>query len=400
MSVKLKNNTDLTLIEPFFKEDFHRFCPFDPILIDFCSALSDKLFEQKQWPDMIALAFWLRRGHIEQLKEQFHASIKRHSFLMPSGLVFHITPANIEAMFLYSWLTSLLCGNGNILRLPGGRTPRFEEFVSLIKELLIRFKPIQESTLFVEYGHEEEITRYISQRAAIRVIWGGDETIEKIRMIPLNPRAREIAFPDRFSIGLIHAARYLDHTGDEKDKLAAKVYQDIYNFDQAACSSPRLLYWYGNEAEVNTASDIFYEQLQQKIEAKKYEVSLGGALLKQTYLYNQALDLPLTKVKRFSNELSIAYVETPKDACRLHPGQGLIYQTRIESLSSLAHFITPHDQTLTYYGFSEFEMASLIITLNGQGITRVVPMGQALNFETIWDGMNLFSQFTQEVTLQ
>ncbi len=35
------------------------------------------------------------------------------------------------------------------------------------------------------------------------VIWGGDETVADIRKNPLGPRAKEITFADRYSVGFM-----------------------------------------------------------------------------------------------------------------------------------------------------------------------------------------------------
>ncbi|MFC6804089.1 acyl-CoA reductase [Deinococcus caeni] len=36
---------------------------------------------------------------------------------MPRGLVFHVPPANVDTIFIYSWLMSVLAGNRNVIRL-------------------------------------------------------------------------------------------------------------------------------------------------------------------------------------------------------------------------------------------------------------------------------------------
>ena len=41
----------------------------------------------------------------------------------------------------------------------------------------------------------------------------------------------------------------------------------------------------------------------------------------------------------------------------------------------------------------------LAVAVNGRGIDRIVPIGQALQFSRHWDGYDLFAEFTRQVTI-
>ena len=123
MKEQLKYVTDLKELKEkthtFFARDFHQLPPFDPLILDFCDAFSQKLSQLESlrtFPDFAALAFWLRKGHLHELQKQFLQNSTPTTLRTPRGLVFHIPPANIDVMFIYSWITSLLVGNGNIIR--------------------------------------------------------------------------------------------------------------------------------------------------------------------------------------------------------------------------------------------------------------------------------------------
>lgn len=387
--------SDVSLLKPFFVRDFHAFFPFHPELKAFCQTLSETLFKLEHPPgDIVALAFWLRGGHLDQMHEAF---MQRGSIRLPRGLVFHFPPTNIGPMMVYSWICSLLVGNGNIIRLPGTRTEGFQKLLDHIFQVLERYPLIEQTTRFVQYGHDDEITAWISSHVDVRIIWGGDETIAKIRKIPLRAYAKDLAFPDRYSFGIVHADTYLKSSLQEQELAGIHFYNDTYWFDQSACSSPRLLFWVGEGDSIRAASQKFYEILQQTISQRHYEVSLGGFLLKQTFLYDQALSLPVQSVSQISNELTVAVLENVDEKCRLHCGQGLLYHVVIPKIEDLVSFVTQRDQTLTYYGFSLSDLRHLVYLLNGRGLTRIVPFGQALNFDSTWDGHDLFEELTQHV---
>lgn len=352
--------------------------PFQEEILLFCEALSQRLFQEKQNPDYVALAFWLRRTHLYQLQQTFLQKLQ-----IPRGVVFHIPPANIDVMLVYSWACSLLVGNCNIVRIPTGRG---EALLSLILPLLDQFPLLKERNQFLSYGHDEEMTRSICSKVDARVIWGGDETIKTLRQIPIPPHAVDVAFPDRFSFAVINAARYQKLN---RELIANQFFNDMYWFDQSACSSPRLIFWLGEEGG-------FYETLQQTIEKRHYRVPLSGVLTKKSCLYERSLALPVEKVVEYSNELSVLYLKRADAGCRIHCGQGLLYHVPISSLEEIAAFTTNKDQTMTYCGFSVGEMQKLAPLLK---VTRIVPFGQALNFESVWDGQDLLSILTKQVVV-
>lgn len=392
------------LLRPFFLQNFHQLTPFDPKTLSFCENLSEALFKMKEineHPDLAALAFWLRGAHLNQLQQMFIKNINSQRKISPRGLVFHFPPGNIEVMLVYSWITALLAGNGSIIRIPSNPSERFIKLLQLIFRLLSQeqYSKIDQINCFVQYGHEEALTAWISSQVDVRLIWGGNESVEAIRKIPLKAHANDLSFPDRFSYAAISAAVYLKTTPEEKETAARYFFNDAYWFDQSACSSPRLIFWIGDDKTIVSASNLFYEALQRYISQRNYETTLGGALLKKTYLFNQALALPVQTIHQFSNELSVVYLDKVDKGCRVHCGQGLFYHIPIKDLNEIADFAATDDQTLTYYGIDADKLEQLVSLLNGRGLTRIVPFGQALNFDTIWDGKDLLMELIQNTLI-
>jgi hypothetical protein len=56
-------------------------------------------------------------------------------------------------------------------------------------------------------------------------------------------------------------------------------------------------------------------------------------------------------------------------------------------------------RTLTYYGFVNTAVEDFAIAAMLVGISRIVPIGQALNFDAIWDGYDLLRELTRTVRL-
>ncbi len=69
----------------------------------------------RRWPEIAALGFWMRRANIARIQAAFEAACGGR-LLVGRGLAFHIAPANVDTMFIYSLFVSLLAGNTNIVR--------------------------------------------------------------------------------------------------------------------------------------------------------------------------------------------------------------------------------------------------------------------------------------------
>ena len=89
--------------------------------------------------------------------------------LGPRGLVFHVPPANVDTIFIYSWLISALAGNRNIVRVSPRRSEVVEIICRVLRESLERARPsVRSSAIVIQYGHEREITEAISAASDMR----------------------------------------------------------------------------------------------------------------------------------------------------------------------------------------------------------------------------------------
>jgi hypothetical protein len=82
-----------------------------------------------------------------------------------------------------------------------------------------------------------------------------------------------------------------------------------------------------------------------------------------------------------------------------HPGNGLLVQFFLPQLVDLVRHIKPEDQTLSIYGFTAREVGELLASLCNRGLDRVVPIGQALEFGNIWDGIDLLESMSRKIDI-
>lgn len=379
--------------------------PFAPDLMEFCAELSTALSrspEGRRFPEIQALAFWMRRTELRRLQDEFESLTTHHTLLAPRGLVFHIPPSNVDTMFVYSWVLSLLAGNRNIVRLSERRSPQSAAICGIVGRLIkaSNCEVVNRGTVMISYGHDAAITAAISAIVDVRVIWGGDRSVSAVRSVPLPPHARELTFVDRSSFSVLAADAYLQLDAKGRRTLAEHFFNDAYWFDQTACSSPRLVVWCGAAGAAETAGRRFFDELHQVATAKRYSVDTSTALNKFAYSCRAVLDAGVTRYEWLGNGLTVlghdASLATPDEHC----GGGLFYQARINELSDIAAFIRRRDQTMTYFGLTGAALRRLGVLLNGRGVDRIVPIGQALTFNRFWDGADLLQEMTRRVYVE
>lgn len=374
--------------------------PFSDSSIDFCAGLSRAIFrdcEASRFPELLALAFWMRKAELIALRSQFQAAAQTEAIAVPCGLVFHIPPSNVDTIFVYSWLLAVLTGNRNLIRMSARRAPQAEILLRLLRESLEQAeKGLRDSTIILSYGHDAEITRVLSMMCDVRVIWGGDQTVSLIRSVPLAVHAREVTFPDRSSLAVVRAEPYLALSLEAKGKIAEQFFNDAYWFDQMACSSPRLLIWCGTSEDVQRASDIFWATLDSSINKKQFAAAAATHMRKLVFSCESIVDLPVSNYRR-SREVTVLTLDSLKSYPREHSGGGLFFSARVDCLTDLVPVLERKDQTLTYFGFELNELREFAVSLAGKAIDRMVPIGQALQFGRFWDGKDLLREFCRLV---
>lgn len=377
-----------------------RLLPFDELLIDYCAEFARRLGRgARGYAELQALAFWMRRSELVRLRDEFAKLATDRTTLMPRGLVFHVPPANVDTIFIYSWLLSLLCGNTNVVRLSSRSTEQTELILGIVASLgeEERFAPVSAGIALVAYGHDDEVTGGLSAAADLRVIWGGDATVAAIRRSPLAPHATELTFPDRVSLAAF-AVDAVDALDDEAvGELARRFYNDAYWFNQLGCSSPRMVVWVGGQEVARRTSRRFFSAVHDITVAKGLIVEPGTAIAKLTHGYGAAITASARAVVALGNQVLVVEDVVPREVSEDFVGAGTFHSMNVDALQDIAPMVTRRFQTVSQYGFTSDELEGLVHELRGRGVDRIVPVGEALTFNRYWDGNDLLQSFTRRV---
>ena len=373
--------------------------PFDQSRIDYISDLATRLRRKgRGLPETQALAYWMRKAELHRLEDSFAELGNDRCLLMPRGTVFHVPPANVDTLFVYSWVLSTLVGNRNIVRLSSRATDQSNLILDTMRETVVDHPEVAGSTTMLSYGHDDRLTAAISAECDVRVIWGGDGTVNRIRTTAIPPHATELVFADRFSMAAVATDAYRELDDAKRDQLAELFFNDAYWFDQLGCSSARLVLWAGAQDPQPLAED-FYGRVRAVARAKGYQVDPSAAIAKFSQACRTMIEADVSAYSAPDNTMSVLTMDGFPDVRGEFCGAGLFYQLHVTALAEIVPHIRRADQTLTAFGFGEDELRDLVRALRGRGIDRIVPFGQALQFNRFWDGYDLLAELTRKVTL-
>jgi hypothetical protein len=352
-------------------------------------------------PASVALAYWMRKASTSRLKEQFQtrSDDRKDAVVVPCGRVFHITPANVDTIFVYSWALSFLCGNRNVVRLSSKTSGVVELILSAVRSLMKSQPLLAQENFFVQYDRGDAGNEIFSSWCSHRVVWGGDDTVAAIRQVKLNPQASERSFASKYSWSILSAEAYLNCEAPQRTKLAAAFFNDVFWFDQMACSSPQVVFWVGGSESVGRAREMFDSELQALLDEKRWQDQIALAVRRRNFAFSLSV-LPHVEFDRHQRGFSTVYVPDwkliQKGAC----GGGFIIHTRAECLDEIVEFAGDGDQSVTHFGFADAELKKFALQAGGRGVDRIVPVGEALNFHHLWDGFDLLQDFTRMVFLK
>lgn len=377
--------------------------PFSEEVLSFFDDLSKELMTNKAcraYPDVVTLGFWLRKSSMNGFKKKY-LSDDSGRMRIGRGMAFHIAPSNIPVNFAYSLFTGLLTGNANVVRVPSKAFPQVELIAGAIGKLLKKYTMLCPYIALVRYERDADVNALLSSMCDVRIVWGGDATINEIRKARLSPRATEITFADRYSLAVINSDFYLECK--DKNRIAQDFYNDTYLSDQNACTSPRVVVWYGSKKD--EAKQVFWNVLHA-IVRDRYRLQ---AIQSVDKLVTTCMVASADETENIGHVQVIPHEDnllirvnidklTP-ELMDYRGNSGYFYEYDCSDLMELRAFCNDtHCQTLGYIG--DAENFTPLLQSGIKGLDRVVPVGHTMDFDLIWDGYNLLDSMTRTVAVR
>lgn len=372
--------------------------PFSDSSLEFLAQLSSRIFsitKHSRHPDLVALGYWLRRANLDLMRRSVY---NQHKHSLGRGISLHFPPKNVPLNAAYSMALGLLSGNSCVVRLSPATIADLEVFLNLLKTVIENSKSgAAKRICFISYEVDDETTRQLSELADVRLIWGGDETVRHIRGIPSKPRCIDIPFADRISIALLDANAVSRCTAEELTILCERFLGDYSTFGQNACSSPRLVAWFGDDSQARARFWAKLDALVKAPDANRSATTADRLVEFCLEMIQKGRQPGLTEFSSSSFRIRVEHDQGWQSYAHLR--FGTFSETVISDLRQLSSLVSPRVQTVTHYGFgSSLELMRLLSPADIH-FDHLVPVGQALQFHLKWDGFDLMALMTRAVSV-
>jgi hypothetical protein len=231
------------------------------------------------------------------------------------------------------------------------------------------------------------------------VIWGGDETVAALRPLPLPSHASERVFGSKYSFSVINATRWQSAPAEIRAQVASGFFNDLFWFDQMACSSPQVVFWLGPAEAVEASAAGFERDLQAEVDRRRFVAPVASAVHRRAFAFGLAATADVRVVLEHPGFVGVHLRDRAaldKEVC----GGGLVRHVRAGTIAEVVAFIDEADQTVTHWGLEPEVLRQLGHEGGLRGLDRVVPIGEALAFDTVWDGFHLIDDMLRRVRVR
>ncbi|WP_102795725.1 acyl-CoA reductase [Bowmanella denitrificans] len=334
----------------------------------------------KEYPEIVALGFWARKANLLKMlpgQARFKEAKK-------TPAVFHVGPANVDTVFFYSFLLSVLAGNQNIVRVSNRSGALVYQLIDLLQGFFYQYanSEFEQLISIIEYpATSTGVTVTLSEWANMRVIWGGDNSIDAINHIA--PHANQLTFPDRYSIALMQI-----EDAEQIPQAVEAMVKDLLPFRQQACSSPKAIVWWNTSEQLQNA---FFLQLNQVLANKENGFDMRDQV--EQFVDCQRMVIthkPAVKTIEHNHITCLDLDKLLPDYFDIHTGHGLLLNIRVDTLDSLPY--ADKLQTIAVFNIPDAMQNEL---MTNHYVKRVTSLGKALSFQHIWDGVDLCEAFGQ-----
>ena len=216
-----------------------------------------------------------------------------------------------------------------------------------------------DTQVFIHYPSTSEFGALISKCSDARVVWGGDAKVAAFAPLPLRNGGKSIWFGDRSSFSVLKGAALQELDDEGRSALAHRLFNDIFVFDQMACSSPHVLYVVGDE---NTTHHSAVEPLLRSLAhlaTASGRASAAGHFMRKMVAAQRAAATGAASAIEWRDVSLTSVVSSASGGPRGRIGGGFLWVVYISSTGDLRALASERDQTVTHFGFEPGEIGDL-----------------------------------------
>ena len=381
-------------------------------IIELYQAFSENILKDSSTSGIEGVAFlssWLRKANFMQIIEKNLKDIdylenfigeKKRIKAQPRGIVCHWIAGNVPTLGLFSLFQSMLVGNSNLMRVP---SKSHDVLVRLLRvfgntsiENGVSGQDLLKSTaLFYFDKADTKANEELSEIADARIVWGGEEAVKAITGLPRRSHCEDIVFGPKYSLAVFDATAIASNDFTRYLRFLAS---DIFLFDQAACTSPHVVFFEKGTRSIQDIGQALAEEMKKL--AKRFPKTDVDQFI-MTRIINaraeHALDPDSAVICPVENDWTILInknlqLEEPIES-------RTIFIKEMDAIDEVLPLITRKVQTIGCAVEDKDKLEKFADGATLRGVARCVNVGQMHLFDSPWDGMLVLSRLVNWVTL-
>ncbi|MGH4138831.1 acyl-CoA reductase [Clostridium sp.] len=345
----------------------------------------------------------LNLGNIEYLNDFVQVENEKYIKAQPRGVVSHWIAGNVSTLGIYSVLQSILCKNGNVLRVSKESVSEVYELLKLLDNIVVEYKGITYSSkvilkniVFIYFDSEDKyLNSQMSLKADVRVIWGGKIAVNALSILPKKTTCKDLIFGPKYSFAVFDKSAI---ESDDFEEYLENLVTDVIAFKQKACSSPQVLFLEKSKLSLEEIAQMLslkFEKIIKRYTNLDLEQAIAAKIINKRGEYYLSLDKSLYISKGLRYTILIN-----KQLNLEEPITGrTIFIKEIENIFEVCPLITKNVQTIGIASKNNKNTLDFADKVTFLGVDRVVKIGYMNLYDSPWDGSLVMSELVRWCSL-
>lgn len=319
------------------------------------------------------------------------------------GLGCHWLAGNVQVLGMFVLIESILTKNVNILKVSSKDNG---VFVSLLKAFegetyttpggyIITGEDLLKTIAVVYYDHsEKELGRLMSEKADIRIAWGGADAVTTVANYPSKFDCEDLIMGPKLSFAVV-AKESIDDEHKAK-KLGRRIGIDASVFDQTGCASVHNVFVEKGGAISPEKFSEFIAEGMRKAAIQIPKGTISAEQISAIHSIRGVYDFKGTVIGDSDAAWTVLY-DPEEELCKPVYSR-VVFVHPVEKIMDAVKYVDENIQTIGLAANGEKGLAFAEKAAE-KGAVRFPVCGRMLSFDSPWDGMYLTDRMVKWVTM-
>ena len=341
----------------------------------------------------------LNLENIEYLNNFVQVEDEKYIKAQPKGIVCHWMAGNVPTLGIYSVIQSVLCKNGNILRVSKKSVETVYKLLKILENINVEYEGnnyssniiLKNIALIYFDSFDENLNSQMSLKADVRIVWGSKLAVDSICLLPKKTTCKDLIFGPKYSFAVFDKSAI---ESDDFEEYLEDLVTDIIAFDQKGCSSPQVLFIEKSKLIVKDIAQTLslkFEKITKRFMNLDLEESVVAKIINKRGEYLLDLDKQAYISKGLQYTILIDKELKLEEAITGRT----IFIKEVEDILEVCPLITKNVQTIGIASKDSKKTLKFADKVTTFGVDRVVKIGYMNFYDSPWDGCLIMSELVR-----